>query len=299
MKTLKGILAAGLMVLALTGCGQSTEDVPVESRMVSLNIGANIQLSTEIAEWGSGTDSDLEMNGTSRAETCPVNRLAFVLLNEKGEKVVSQEKGSEESGFLTLQARVPIGTYELIAFGHKGAKNAVIGTDASVGLSGEKLTDSFLHYSELVLENNVAKEKEITLKRCVSRISVKCKDDVPADAATIEVKVIGAGNVLDARTGFAKELSEQQMVFQIPSDVVGETEISFSGYLFLASKEDVVDLEVTVKDADGEVMTNHQLKDVPVKVNVKTICSGILCHANQSLNATFDAEWDGTEDIEF
>lgn len=286
----------------LAGCQHATEMDPVESRMVSLDIGASINFDVEIGEWGSGADKDLVANGEekkSRAETSPASRMAFVLLNEEGEKVVAQEKGSDEEDFLTMRAEVPVGTYSLIAFGHNGTGDATIGTDATISFPGEKLTDSFLYCDELVLDETVAKEKTVTLKRCVSRLSVKHTDAVPSNAASVEIVVSGAGNVLNAETGFVDETCEQTIIIQIPESANGTKDNSFSCYLFLKEKESTVDMKVTVKDTDGEVITYHELTDVAVKVNAKTICTGVLFHAGQNLTAAFDTAWGDDEEVEF
>lgn len=302
MKTIRRMFAASLVAMVLAGCQQAKEIESVESRMVSLNIGANISFNTEISEWGSGTDSDLTTNGEtvkSRTETSPASRMAFVLLDENGQKVVAQEKGSDDKDFLTLRAQVPVGTYNLIAFGHNGSGNATIGTDATISFPGEKLTDSFLYFDELELDEKVAKEKTVTLKRCVSRLSVYHTDKIPAEAVSVEIAVAGAGKVLNAKTGFADEGEDQTITIQIPESVVGSAGNTFSCYLFLTEKESFVDLEVTVKDADGKTITYHELEDVPVKVNVKTTCRGVLFHAVQSLTASFDAEWGDDEEVDF
>ena len=286
----------------LAGCQQAKEIEPIESRMVSLSIGANISFDVEIGEWGSGTDSDLEANGEavkSRTETSPASRMAFVLLGEDGKKVVAQEKGSDDKYFLTLRAQVPVGTYRLIAFGHNGSSDATIGTDANISFPGEKLTDSFLYCDELVLDETVAKEKTVTLKRCVSRLSVKHTDVVPSNAASVEIVVSGAGNVLNAGTGFVDETCEQTITIQIPESANGTKDNSFSCYLFLKEKQGTVDMKVTVKDTDGEVITYHELTDVAVKVNAKTICTGVLFHAGQNLTAAFDTAWGDDEEVEF
>lgn len=270
--------------------------------MVSLNIGADISFGTEISGWGSGTNSDLVTDGKevkSRAETNPASRMAFVLLDEDGKKVVDQEKGSDDKDYLTLRAEVPVGTYNLIAFGHNGSSNATIGTDATISFPGEKLTDSFLYYGELKLDETVAKEKTVTLSRCVSRLAVKHTDAIPSNAATVEIVVSGAGNVLNAKTGFVDETCEQTITIQIPESVLGTRDNSFACYLFLEDKESTVDMEVTVKDADGETITYHELLGVPVKVNVKTTCTGVLFHAGQNLTASFDTAWGDDEEVEF
>lgn len=302
MKTIRRIWATLLVAMVLGGCQQAKEIESVESRMVSLNIGANISFDAEISEWGSGTDSDLEANGEvvkSRTETSPASRMAFVLLDENGEKVVAQEKGSDDKDFLTLRAQVPVGTYRLIAFGHNGSSNATIGTDATISFPGEKLTDSFLYCDELVLDETVAKEKTVTLKRCVSRLAVKHTDAIPSNAASVEIVVSGAGNVLNAETGLADETCEQTITIQIPESAQGTKDNNFICYLFLEDKESTVDMKVTVKDADGKTITYHELEDVPVKVNVKTTCTGVLFHANQNLTASFDTAWGDDEEVEF
>lgn len=78
-----------------------------------------------------------------------------------------------------------------------------------------------------------------------------------------------------------------------------------TGFVFLCRLKTIIYVKTLKRILAAGLMVlaltgcGQSTEDVPVKVNVKTICSGILFHANQSLNATFDAEWDGIEDFEF
>lgn len=302
MKKNLGFWTVNFVLSILSACQQVPEDGFESRGYVKLNVSATTISKTNIGEWGNGVEEDWDLNGIpvhTRASDEAVSRMAFVLLNEDDEKVLSQDKKSTEDGYMNLVAEVPVGSYKLIAYGHNGNNAATIGTDLTITADNEKQTDAFLHYQTLELDEESEDVLDITLNRCVAKLSFKHTDVIPEGAASVEIKYTGASNELDASTGLATEAVEQTVIIQIPESPANKVGNTFSTYCFLSAKESTVDATLTTKDGEGNVITSYVVNDIPVEINTQTICSGMLFHASQNIGVTINSEWNTPKEISF
>ena len=297
-KTARNVAIAALALFA--SCQQVAEDTSESRSMVTLKVRATT-IEQDIQGWEPAVDSDITMNGTetkSRAEQEAVSRMAFFLLDEEGGKVLAQEKSNASDDYLSLYVEVPKGTYQLAAFGHNGTADASIDADVVITPSG-KLTDSFIYYKVLGLDEESEAEQSIVLDRCVAKFSLKHTDAIPEGVASVEFVVTGAANVLNAKTGLGTDTEAQTVVITIPSSAEGTKNNTFSFYTFLTEKESTIDVTATSKDADGNVLTTYTFEDVEMEVNMQTIYSGSFFHSDQTIGVSFNTEWKPNNKIDF
>ena len=289
-KTARWVAVAALAMLA--SCQQVPED-DVDSRaMVKFSVEATILPSSEVSGWGEGADENLEMNGVqvkSRTETEAATRMAFYLLDEEGEKVLSQEKDNSDDEYMNLYAEVPVGAYQLVAFAHNGSEDVSMDENAIITPDG-KLTDSFVYYKELTLDEESGNSQSIVIDRCVAKFSLVHTDAIPSGAASVELKVSGAAKVLNAKTGLGKEEKDYAVTFNIPTTAIGTKNNLFSVFVFLTDIESAVDVTATTKDADGNTITSYTFEDVEMEVNMQTIYTGAFFHSDQKIGATINSE---------
>ncbi len=295
---MKGMAAA--MLLLLASCQQVPED-NVESRaLVKFSVEATTLPRAEVKGWEKGTEADAELNGEqvkSRAEKEAATRMAFYLLDESGTKVVSQEKDNSDSEYMNLDAEVPVGKYQLVAFAHNGSSDVSVDANAVVTPEG-KLTDSFLYYKVLTLDEESDNSQSIVLDRCVAKFSLVHTDAIPSGAASVEIKVTGAAKVLNAKTGLGKE-EDYTVTINIPSTAIGTKNNQFSVFVFLTDTESAVDVTATTKDADGNTITSYTFEDVEMEVNMQTIYTGAFFHSGKKISATINSEWKGNNEQTF
>lgn len=292
--------AAGIALL-LASCQQVAEDLPESRSMVTLKVKATT-IEQDIQGWEQAVDGGVTMNGVevqSRAEQEAVSRMAFYLLGEDGEKVLSQEKTNASDDYLSLYVEVPKGTYQLVAFGHNGTDDVSIDDEAVITPPSGKLTDSFIYYKEIELDEKSESEQNITLDRCVAKFSLKHTDTIPEGASSVEFVVTGAAKVLDAKTGLGSEAEEQTIVINIPASAEGTKNNTFAFYTFLTAEESTIDILATAKDSEGNVLTAYTFEDVEMEVNMQTIYSGAFFHSDQTIGVSFNTEWKPNNNVEF
>ena len=290
MKKAVGWVAAVALAM-LASCQQVPED-DVDSRaMVKFSVEATTLPRSEVSDWGEGADENLEMNGVqvkSRTETEAATRMAFYLLDEDGEKVLSQEKDNSDDEYMNLYAEVPVGTYQLVAFAHNGSEDVSVDENAVITPEG-KLTDSFIYYKELTLNEESDNSQSIVLDRCVAKFSLMHTDAIPSGAASVELKMSGAAKALNAKTGLGKE-EDYTVSINIPSTAIGTKNNLFSAFVFLTGAESTVDVIATTKDADGNAITSYTLEDVEMEVNMQTIYTGAFFHSDQKISASINLD---------
>lgn len=295
------VFVAMLVCVSLVSCQQVAEDSTESRSMVTLKVKATT-IEQEIQGWEPVDADDITINGKevkSRAEQEAVSRMAFFLLDEEGKKVLAQEKSNTSNDYLNLYVEAPKGAYQLVAFGHNGTADASIDANAIITPPSGKLTDSFLYYKEIELNEESESEQSITLDRCVSKFSLKHTDAIPEGTATVEFVVTGAAKVLNAKTGLGDESEEQAIVINIPASAVGTKNNSFAFYTFLTSGESKLKIVATSKDADDAVLATYTFEDVEMEVNMQTIYSGAFFHADQKIGASFNTEWKPDKKVGF
>ena len=290
----KSLILIALAAMGLwTACQQIPEDDVNSRAMTSLSIKATTLPSSDVDGWDSGCDAEYEMNGTqvqSRAEKEAATRMAFYLLDEEGTKVLSQEKDNSDSGYMNLDAEVPVGAYQLVAFAHNGSSDVSVDANAVVTPEG-KLTDSFLYYKVLTLDEESDNSQSIVLDRCVAKFSLVHTDAIPEGASSVEFKVAGVAKALDAKTGLGAEAVEHTIVINIPERLIGTKNNNLAFYVFLMAEKSLLDISVVSKDANGNTITSYTFEDVEMEVNMQTIYTGAFFHSDQKISATINSEW--------
>lgn len=301
MKNILKETAAAMFLGSLLSCQQIQEDSTKPRPMVRIEINATTLLKSDIGDWNDGGSGDITTNGTpvsSRSADEAVKRMAFVLINEDGEKTIAQEKSSEDDDYMTLTAEVPEGEYTLIAFGHNGTSSATISASKTITPEG-KLTDSFLYYKEMELTNSSSGSKSITLDRCIAKFSMKHTDEIPDGVASIVFHISGGGRVLDASTGFATETAAQTVTVNLPESGVPKKDNTFSAFTFLPSEEAELDITVSAKDKDGEAIATYEFEDVDMEVNMQTIYTGAFFKRSKSFSASVNRDWKDSNEVSF
>ena len=298
-KVMEWAAVAALAILA--SCQQMPEDNVDSRAMVKFSIEATTLPRSEINGWVDGVNEDLEMNGEqvkSRAEKEAATRMAFYLLDEEGVQVLNQEKDNSDDEYMSLYAEVPVGMYQLVAFAHNGNSDVSMDENAVITPEG-KLTDSFVYYQELTLDEKSDNSQSIILDRCVAKFSLAHTDAIPESAATVEIMVSGAAKVLNAKTGFGTETDDYTVTFNIPNSAIGTKDNLFSVFVFLTDTESIVDITASTKDAEGKVLTSYDFEDVEMEVNMQTVYTGAFFHSDRKTSASINAEWKNNNEQTF
>ena len=98
--------------------------------------------------------------------------------------------------------------------------------------------------------------------------------------------------VLNAKTGFAKASTGRENTIVIPESYHGLTGRSVIFYLFLPSNEEIMDIQASAVDKNGEAFIERTFTDVPMKINTLTIYQGnFFADTPYGFSITMEDDW--------
>lgn len=268
------LLAAAL----LSGCG-ANESAPTEKEPV--------QIQFHVLE--------VEHSPMSRAalkESC--NSLAYYRYTD-GELTKTDTQESSDADFGVFSDYLTWGEHELCFVGHKSSS---ISEQGGV-VSFDKVTDTFTHYLRLIVDGNVNRQQQFTLKRRVAKFELLALDAIPENVDNVRIEVAGVSDAVNLRTGEAGAAMNLTKTISVPGSLIGESGNTFSAYVFLPEGVEEVDITVTTIDANGEDQVEFFFEDVEMQVNYITRYKGNLFGTNAGFTITVDDEWEDTNEIEF
>lgn len=165
------------------------------------------------------------------------------------------------------------------------------GVDGSEVVWGQ-VSDTFWKAVDVEVGSGSASVVPVVLDRVVARLSVQVTDALPEGAATLTVEPSAWWAGLDYVTGAAvgESLGAKQVV--IPAAYIGrEGGLSAAFFCIGDAGEWLSDLEIAVRDADGEAMGSVTLRDVPFERNRQTTVRGGLFSAARGFLVSLGDEW--------
>lgn len=229
-------------------------------------------------------------------EVC--NRLNFIVYDETGERIKQEVQLLGDSDFGTARFRLQEGRYYLVALAHSSQGNPT-STDLHkirfTNMTG--YTDTFLYADTLVVGEEQV-DRELQLKRIVSKVRFVFSDPLPARADSIRFYYEGGSGTFDAATGLGVVKSQQQQWF-----AVNHNEAVYEIYTIPRADSDKLKVLVSTYQTQGgevELLAEREISDIPIRRNCITTCRGSLSNTTEQpqISIDIDTTWDD-EGIEF
>ena len=217
-----------------------------------------------------------------------VNALMLAFYKADGTEVVktTQSKGDADFGEFSLS--LPMGTYTMVALAYYTNENSVLTLTSPTEASyNTRARETFAYTQAVTISNTDAVDISATLDRIVSMLTVKSSDGKTADVSNVRMSFSAGGKDFNPTTGLA--ITTTGLTNTVGnSAAVGATSTS-STMLFLNTDEQNIDVTIETLDADGAVLFNKTVPNVPFKRNRKTIISGAM-YTNEALSGAFQVE---------
>lgn len=229
-------------------------------------------------------------------EVC--NRLNFIVYDENGVRIKQEAQQLGDSDFGTARFKLQEGRYFLVVLAHSSLGNPTSTDLHKIRFTNKTgYTDTFLYTETLVVGEEVV-DREIQLKRIVSKVRFVFSDPLPANADSIRFYYEGGSGTFDATTGLGVVKSKQQQWF-----AVNHNENIYEIYTIPRADHDKLKVQVSVYHTqDGQVglLTEREINDIPIRRNCITICKGSLSGTTEQpqISIDIDTTWDN-ERIEF
>ena len=171
----------------------------------------------------------------------------------------------------------------------------VLNTEAGT-LTWSSVRDTFWKDYEVTVVSTSNGNRAVTLDRVVTKINLAFTDAISADAATINFTPETWYYGLNYKTGEPTAATVSQTnVMNVPSGYAGRTDVSISYFGISPSTEWVTDVTVNSMDADGNIIGQGVMEDVPLKRNRVTEYSGPLFTAGGEVTLTLNGTWETSE----
>ena len=163
-------------------------------------------------------------------------------------------------------------------------------------ITWSSVRDTFWKDYEVTVVSTSNGNRAVTLDRVVTKLNLAFTDAISADAATINFTPVTWYYGLNYKTGEPTAATTSQTnTMQVPDGYAGRTDVSVSYFSISPSTEWTTDVIVNSKDADGNIIGQGVMEDVPLKRNRVTEYSGPLFTAGGEVSLTLNGIWEESE----
>lgn len=160
-------------------------------------------------------------------------------------------------------------------------------------ITWSSVRDTFWKDYEVTVVSTSNGNRAVTLDRVVTKLNLAFTDAISADAATINFTPETWYYGLNYKTGEPTAATTSQTnTMQVPDGYAGRTDVSVSYFSISPSTEWTTDVTVNSKDADGNIIGQGVMEDVPLKRNRVTEYSGPLFTSGGEMSLTLNGTWE-------
>ena len=284
LRSIMGMLS--FLSVMLCACSNETSTIPEEegnSKTFTFQVTNYMQYAMD-----EGTRAAIAPSESKR-----IQHLALGIFDATADTLVApiQIQNKEDQGYGSFTAKLNYGKYRLVFLGYGGSNSILIMEDPKeISFENNTLPQTFLSSFEFTVDANTAATTSVVLKRVVSGFELTMADAISTSG--IKIKSTGGGMVLNAKTGFAKASTGRENTIDIPESYHGLTGKSVIFYLFLPDTEEVMDIQASAVDKNGEAFIERTFTDVPMKINTLTIYQGnFFADTPYGFSITMEDDW--------
>ena len=238
-----------------------------------------------------GTRAELKADGKTLTDLWVLDYMDGSL----AQSVIHQTSDQEDFGSPTLN--LSVGSHHVYFIASRG-QDASLDTDAHT-IAFARVSDTFYYDLALDVTATSSGSRNVTLERCVTKLTATIIDAIPEGAATFNMTpsqwYYGWDYVAGTPTAAT---ASQTITINIPSSEIGVTNESLNIFGFSSDTEWMTDIAINCKKGYGTILGTATITDVPLKQNRITTFSGPLFSAEGlttvSLSTTWDTEYTDT-----
>lgn len=234
---------------------------------------------------------------TDITELC--SRLNIAIFDADGTKVKTVAQKEGDASFGTVALTLAAGTYELVVIAHSGEGSATITSTEKVTFPGNKVTDTFYYYGDLLV-TTVVQSFDLMLTRAVAMFRLVLTDEeIPSNVAKLKFYYTGGSSTFSPSTGYGCVNSKQTEIRTVAPGLT-----TFDIYTLPHAEDDVLTrLTVTALDASNNTVKERIFENVPVTRNQITRYTGCFFGSGHQSDGTFhltaNPDWDGVNGYTF
>lgn len=289
---MKKFLLPLLSAIALTSCEKITimedEAVPVPGGSA---VGKKFTFTIKgdfTDEWKPVTRGYLAADGKDMTDLWVLDYVNGTLVQQ----IHQSDNTAEDFGKPSMT--LAYGSHHVYFVASRGT-SPVLNTETET-LIWSSVRDTFWKDYEVTVVSTSNGNRAVTLDRVVTKLNLAFTDAISADAATVNFTPETWYYGLNYKTGEPTSVTVSQTnTMQVPDGYAGRTDVSVSYFSISPSSEWTTDVTVNSKDADGNIIGQGVMEDVPLKRNRVTEYSGPLFTSGGEVTLTLNGTWDASE----
>ena len=282
-----------ISIFLFSSCTNTAEEA-IEEQKSRVTVDFNT-FQVDVEDMSRGSDDPLTLADVAK-------RLSFAIFKADGtlveETTMHQEKTASGAGFGSVEVELYPGNYKVVAVAHSGSGNATITSTSSATLPGKTITDTFTKVQDLLVVSNQDFDLSMTLDRITSAFILRLNDAPPANVKEFVVVVNTGGEVpvsLDINPSTGRASGNWKQTCTIPVANIGN---DVPIYFIAAFSPATVTVMATAYDTNGAEIISHNLGQVPLVRNKRTVATGTFFQTAGT--GTFTVEtWGEDNNIEY
>lgn len=239
-------------------------------------------------EWKPVTRGYLAADGKDMTDLWVLDYMDGTLIQQ-----LHQDDNTEED-FGKPSMTLAYGSHHVYFVASRGT-SPVLNTEAGT-ITWSSVRDTFWKDYDVTVVSTSNGNRAVTLDRVVTKLSMAFTDAISSDASTINFTPSTWYYGLNYKTGEPTAATVSQTnTMQVPTGYAGRTDVSVSYFSISPSTEWTTDVTVNSKDADGNIIGQGVMEDVPLKRNRVTEYSGPLFTSGGEMSLTLNGTWDTSE----
>ena len=236
------------------------------------------------------------------AEYC--SRFNFVLYQE-GKKVKAVTQLKEEAGddFGQVAMTVNTGTYQLMVLAHSSVNgNPVLSNPEEIQFTNQLgYSDTFYYYGTIEVTTDQTSH-DIMLNRATTMVRFNFDEVFPDNMGEMVIDYQGESGVLNVLTGRGGSTnSRQQKKINFTSFAGQHKTYSLPIYTFMRENTGTLNITITAKSTDGEVIVQRSFKNVPIEHTKATDFVGKFFdhETEQAFSFRLETDWEVSNTLNY
>lgn len=272
----KILIMAGLALLAASCTNDSSvfnnensEKAPVTVRVDGFSISQ---------EEFSGASRMTRATAVGDYSNVKILTLAFYASN--GTEVYKSTQSKNEADFGEFSTFLPIGSYTMVVLGYVlyDEDELTLTSPTQAEYTNGCPRETFAVTQEVNVTNTTAKELTATLNRIIACLQVISTDGRTANINKVRMTFSAGGKRFSPTSGLAT--ANTGSVSTVGNSATIGTSSTSTGYVFLTSDEQTMDVTIETLDAEGAVLFSKTVNNVPFKRNRRTKLTGAIYGAD-------------------
>ena len=274
----KLLLLTGIAAM-LAACENADTVADKATQCVTFRVNGDFTMTTEAM-----TRAEMTADGKAMTDLFLLDYMDGVLVQQ-----LHQTAGDENFGTPTVE--LDYGSHHVYLVCSRG-KTPTLSTEQHC-ITWATTSDTFWRDYAVTVASGSQTTHNVALDRVATRLTINILDEVPDDAATIEIAPATWYYGLDYVTGLPTGImANEPRTINIPAKYIGTVgELTASVYGISGTEEWTTDITITARDGEDDIIGEAAITEAPFMANRTTVFSGNLYASGGTFALTLNTTW--------